>query len=340
MAWETTQITTDSGLTAEAQAPVIISASRATDIPAFYADWFFSRLRTGYSGWVNPFSGKKSYISYDRARLIVFWSKNPEPLLSYLPELRTRGINSFIQFTLNDYAVDGLEPGVPPLEQRIDTFRRLVDALGFGRVVWRFDPLVLTGRIDVPYLLEKLSAVGDRLQGYTEKLVFSFADIAAYRGVAARMREQGIASREFGEAEMLLFARELNALNRKWGFEIATCGEKIDLSSFGIEHSRCIDDRLMIKYFSEDEALMGFLGWPGKYPGGSLFPQQDCSLNKDKGQRALCGCVASKDIGAYGTCAHGCVYCYANRQGAASAHAKYRRITARGPDFSDTLDDR
>ena len=107
--------------------PDIISASRSTDIPAFYADWFFHRLETGYSVWNNPFNGKKSYISYRNTRFIVFWSKNPKPLLPYLPILKERGIGCYIQFTLNDYEEDGLETGVPPLTERIETFRTLSD---------------------------------------------------------------------------------------------------------------------------------------------------------------------------------------------------------------------
>lgn len=319
MAWETENIITDNGVAVAAQAPVIVSASRATDIPAFYAGWFFSRLRAGYSAWVNPFDGKRSYVVYGNTRLIVFWSKNPEPLVEYLPQLDERNIRCYIQFTLNDYEKEGLEPGVPALSRRLDVFRRLVDRLGFGRVIWRFDPLVLSSRTRVPDLLEKISAVGDRLKGYTEKLVFSFADITAYRGVAARLKAQQTGCREFGEEEMLLLARELSGLNRRWNFELAACGERIDLSPFGIGRNRCIDDRLMIRYFPQDEALMRFLGWPEKYRSDSFF-LPTASPNRDKGQREWCGCVRSKDIGAYGTCRHRCIYCYAAGRSARGLH--------------------
>ena len=173
----------DNGTEVMAQAPLIISASRATDIPAFYADWFFHRLEKGYVRWRNPFSGQDSYVSLKNSRFIVFWSKNPARLLSHLSRIKERGIGCYIQYTLNDYEAEGIEPNVPTLTQRIDTFRRLVDALGMGAVVWRFDPLILTDRINIDTLLEKITSIADTLVGYTEKLVFSFDDIESYKKV-------------------------------------------------------------------------------------------------------------------------------------------------------------
>lgn len=129
---EKQQLLLSGGVTVEANAPVIISASRATDIPAFYSEWFFNRLRQGYSIWKNPFSGAKSYISFQHTRVIIFWSKNPAPLLSYLPQLERMHIHYYIQFTLNDYVKEGLEKGVPPLEERIDTFYKRIKMVGEG----------------------------------------------------------------------------------------------------------------------------------------------------------------------------------------------------------------
>lgn len=165
----------------QAKAPVIVSASRATDIPAFYAPWFFDRLQKGYVRWRNPFSGHDSYVSFANTRFIIFWSKNPAPLIPYLPILQNKEIGCYIQFTLNDYEAEGFEPGVPPLQQMIETFKRLVDMLGRGSVVWRFNPLLLTYSISIENLIEKITHIGDELKGYTEKLVFSFADIAGYK---------------------------------------------------------------------------------------------------------------------------------------------------------------
>jgi len=134
---------------------------------------------------------------------------------------------------------------------------------------------------------------------------------------------------------MFYFAKELTILNQNWNFTLATCGEKISLESIGIEHNRCIDDRLMIKYFKEDRLLMKFLGYPEKYQCG-LFSNEDMNPNKDKGQRELCGCIYSKDIGEYDTCPHQCEYCYANRRGKDAAVTNFLRIKNNGF-FSETI---
>ena len=326
--WQKIQIQRDNGMMAEAQAPVIISASRSTDIPAFYADWFFHRLKVGYSAWTNPFNGVKSFVSYEKCRFIVFWSKNPKPLLEHLDELKERNIGCYIQYTLNDYEKEGLEKGVPPLEERIDTFKRLVDQLGQGRVIWRFDPLILTDQIGMDDLLRKVENIGDQLKNYTEKLVFSYADIGLYKKVKANLEKSKINYSEWTKEQMVEFAKRLVELNKVkgWNYALATCGEASNLD--GVEHNRCIDDDLMIRFAHHDKALMDFLGVEIKTIENSLFgaePIPDNAImlsetqyalkkkdNRDKGQRQFCGCMVSKDIGEYNTCPHLCEYCYAN----------------------------
>lgn len=352
-------ITLDSGGEAEAQAPVIVSASRSTDIPAFYADWFFERLKRGYSAWTNPFNGVTSYVSYRNTRFIVFWSKNPRPLLNHLDYLREKIIGCYIQYTLNDYEEEGLEKGVPPLSQRIETFKLLVDRLGKGRVIWRFDPMILTDKISIDDLLEKVRNIGDQLRDFTEKLVFSFADIDSYRKVKTNIEKIGINYTDWDENLMNEFASKLSYMNRerKWDFRLATCGEKIDLEQHGIEHNHCVDDDLIIHLAYRDKELMDFLNVEIKHilpSAPSLFEEFDDTPkipadaimltpelyaikkrnNKDKGQRQFCGCIISKDIGQYNTCPHQCEYCYANTsKSAAVANWKRHQINP----FKDTI---
>ena len=327
--WDKQKLPRDNEELVDMQVPVIVSASRSTDIPAFYADWFFHRLNVaGYSAWTNPFNGVRSYVSYKNTRFIVFWSKNPKPLLDYLPILESRGIGCYIQYTLNDYEADGLEKFVPPLAQRIDTFKLLVNRLGKGHVIWRFDPLILTDEINIDLLLNKIENIGDQLVGFTEKLVFSFADILSYRKVQANLQKANVHYRDWTEMQMREFAEALAKLNNKWNYELATCGEMIDLTAFGVKPNRCIDDDLIIRLAHEDKILMDYLGVKiNPIPQPSLFgseplPQGAILLpgsryaihgdNRDKGQRKFCGCIKSKDIGEYNTCIHGCEYCYAN----------------------------
>jgi DNA repair photolyase len=336
MAWDKITITRDNGEAAEAQAPIIVSASRSTDIPAFYADWFFSRLQKGYSAWTNPFNGVKNFVSYQNTRFIVFWSKNPKPLLPHLDFLTERNIGCYIQFTLNDYVSEGLEKGAPELPERIETFKSLVSKLGKGHVIWRFDPLMLTDHISPDDLLRKIENIGDQLKGYTEKLVFSFADIAAYKKVKANLEKNEINYQEWTEPQMADFAKQLAQLNHKWMYQLATCGEKIDLGTYGIQHNHCVDDQLITRLAYTDPLLMKFLGMrigtqePDLF-GGNQLPDGAISIdsthyaiptknNKDKGQRLFCGCISSKDIGEYNTCPHLCEYCYANASKEAAKH--------------------
>ena len=327
MAWEKINIQRENGEWAEAQAPLIVSASRSTDIPAFYSDWFFHRLNVGYSAWTNPFNGIKSYVSYQNTRFIVFWSKNPFPLIRHLDYLNQRGIGCYIQYSLNDYEKEHLEKGVPPLDFRIKTFKQLVDKLGKGRVIWRFDPLLLTTDISIESLLQKIEHIGDQLRGYTEKLVFSFADILLYRKVKSNLKKNNIPYIDWTHDMMCNFAQRLVQLNAKWGYELATCGEKFDFE--GVKHNHCIDDELIIRFAYSDAALMKFLKVqihplpvPDIFGQTAPLPQDAIVLpngtyathgnNQDKGQRQFCGCINSKDIGEYNTCPHLCEYCYAN----------------------------
>lgn len=328
--WHKEILPRENGEHVEMQVPIIISASRSTDIPAFYADWFFHRLMVGYSAWTNPFNGVKGYVSYKNTRFIVFWSKDPSPLLAHLDELKERGIRCYIQYTLNDYVKEGLEKGVKPLLYRIDTFKRLVDRLGVGSVIWRFDPMILTDDISIDDLLQKVENIGNQLKGYTEKLVFSYADIAMYKKVKHNLEVSGIPYHEWDAAKMEEFAEKLSAMNKDcgWNFQLATCGEKIDIAKYGIKHNRCIDGDLITRLAWDDKELMDFIKvkiedvpTPSLFgdlelpEGAILLPQNHFFISthrKDPGQRQFCECMASKDIGEYNTCPHLCEYCYAN----------------------------
>jgi len=306
--WEKETINLPDKTSQLAVCPVIVSASRATDIPAFFAEWFRNRLDAGYLVWLNPFNTKQiQYISFNKTRVLVFWSKNPKPLIPHLSEIDAKGINYYFQFTLNDYEREGLEPHVPSLQKRIETFQILSKRLGRKRVIWRFDPLILTDGITIESLLDRISNLANQLRNYTEKLVISFADINMYKKVQYNLKRANVNYSEFTPSLMAEFAERLQLLNRDWGLNIATCAESIDLERYDIKHNRCIDDNLMIELFENDSPLMNFLGYRP-----DLFSDSTRPYIKDKGQRKECGCIVSKDIGMYDTCSHFCKYCYAN----------------------------
>ena len=345
--WKEIQITTDLGNIKKAIAPVIISASRSTDIPAFHSEWLISRLKSGYACWANPFNRTNAqYISFKDARLFVFWTKNPKPLFEYFTFLDELGLNYYFQFTLNDYEKEGFEPNVPSLKNRIETFIQLSETIGKEKVIWRFDPLLLTDELTVSKLLKRVLSIGNRIVNYTDKLVFSFADILSYRKVQSNLLKEtafysqaNIHLAEFSLAQKIEFAAGIRVILQEWrkvnpDFEIATCAEDIDLEQYEITHNKCIDDVLIKKLFAKDDQLMDFLGLRPK--DLSLFGEmsQTKLLNlKDKGQRKACRCIISKDIGSYNTCNHLCVYCYAN----SSAEVVRKNLKELKPDSESIL---
>lgn len=266
---------------------MIISASRRTDIPTFYSDWFFNRIKEGFVLVRNPMNIhqiSRIRLTPDVVDGIVFWTKNPLPMLARLGELKE--YMYYFQFTITPYGKD-VEPNVPTKPEEIFTaFKRLSDAIGADRVVWRYDPILISERYPLDYHIRAFAKIAEELHDYTRKVTISFID-EDYRGVKSNIKE--LALLDFPAAKQIQLSASLAEIAHSYGLKIDTCSEKIDLQQFGIEHARCIDDRLFSQLLA-------------------------CNLNvdKDKTQRLECGCVASIDIGMYNTCRNGCRYCYAN----------------------------
>ncbi|MCF8335364.1 MAG: DUF1848 domain-containing protein [Bacteroidales bacterium] len=321
--WPEITVKRDNGEKIMAKAPIIVSASRSTDIPAFYSKWFFHRLKKGHLKWINPFNGKPQYISFQNTRVIVFWSKNPLPIIPYLPILEEKGIHYYFLFTLNDYKRENLEPNVPQLQNRLNTFMKLSRTIGKEKVIWRYDPLLLTPNMEMDQLLTRIQHIGDTIHPFTEKLVISFVQINRYSKVKAKLMNESnlfnkdnLLESEFSKDQKIEFAKKLRQLNKRWKLQLAKCAGDINLASYGILPNKCIDDNLMKRLFSNDTSLMYFLHtgqWSSKDPKHLFenFSGNNPSL-KDKGQRSTCRCIYSKDIGMYNTCPHICLYCYAN----------------------------
>jgi len=284
--WDKERIQTEDGTEIEATTPLIISASRATDLPGVYSDWFIERLRQGYLVKRQPRNTQIiEHISFSKTRLIVFWTKNPKPMFKHLDEIDKMGIGYYFQYTLNDYDTDNFEPNVPSLQKRINYFKTLSDKIGKERVIWRFDPLILTDQISRENLVEKVHNIMCQLTGYTEKLVISF------------LKKARIKYRDFAEDYKNYVAKHLGEMGKEFRIKVATCAEENDLLRYDIDKNKCIDDALIRKVFSKDTALMEFIG-----DGTGLEHEL----------RPGCGCIVSKDIGERNTCLHLCKYCYAN----------------------------
>lgn len=261
---------------------MILSVSRRTDIPAFYSDWFFNRMKEGFVLVRNPMSihqVSRIKLSPDVIDCIVFWSKNPKPMLSRLSEIERYPF--YFQITLNAYGSD-LEEKMPPLSERVKTFKQISEIIGPDRVIWRYDPIILTDFYSNHFHIEHFEYLAREFQSYTKQCTISFVDI--YRKI-----QSNIAIREMKSDEIIALSTSFAKICKDAGMKLTTCAEKIDLSSISVEHASCIDKDLLSRIIGKK-----------------------IDASKDKNQRVECGCVSSIDIGQYNTCPHGCVYCYAN----------------------------
>lgn len=276
---------------------MIISASRRTDLPAFYGEWFANRIKAGYFYRINPYNPNQvkgfSLLPED-VDAFVFWTKNPRPFFKQLDLIEARGYHYLFHFTLNDYPRI-FEPGVPSLSERIDAFKALSGRIGPQRVIWRYDPVILSSITPVEYHLQKLAALAGELSGYTERLVISFLDFygKVQKNLNRITASQGV---QFGDwldvtnSELLAaFAAQVPALAKEYGIQTFTCSEAVDLRKYGILPGSCIDGALINEVFGLQRS------WP-----------------KDPFQRKNCRCVISADMGVYDTCKFQCAYCYAN----------------------------
>ena len=265
---------------------MILSASRRTDIPNYYSEWLARRFRAGFLCVRNPMNFRQvSRITLNPNVIdcIVFWTKNPAPMLPYLDEYRR--YMYYFQFTLTGYGKD-IEPGLPDKRRiLIPAFCELVDRIGRDRVIWRYDPIFLSDHYTLDYHVKAFTRIAEALAGRTRRVVISFLD--DYEKTKRNMK--GINIQGLTKEKMRRLAHSFAVIAGRYGMEIQTCAEKIDLSEYGITHGACIDREYI-------EHLLG------------------CRLRagKDHGQRPECRCMESVEIGSYHTCRNGCRYCYAN----------------------------
>lgn len=264
---------------------MILSVSRRTDIPAFYWEWFLNRVKAGFVDVRNPMNihqVSRIDIRPNVVDCIVFWTKNAGNIIPHLEQLKD--YKYYFQYTINPYN-KLIEENVPLKKDIIKNFRFPSEIIGPNRVIWRYDPILLTGNINIEYHLRYFEELAKRLQGYTQRCVISFVDL--YKKTVSNTRD--LMMREVTDNEMHILAQKLSIIAKNYKMEVLSCSENIDLDAEGVKHGCCIDRNLI-------EKIVGY----------------KIEVNKDKNQRKECGCVESIDLGAYNTCLHACKYCYAN----------------------------
>ena len=282
---------------------MIISASRRTDLPAAYAEWLLRRLSEGYAlvrNPMNPHCVQRIDLRPECVDGIVLWTKNPAPMLERLDALKPYAY--YFQYTLTAYERD-VEPNLPAHDVRLNSFLRLSERLGPERVLWRYDPILLSARHPVDWHLEAFRRFAERLRGATGQVTISFVDTYARN----KKRLEALGIRSVSEAEMRELASEIARIARANGMNAVACSEALDLRAEGVEPARCVDAQRL-----------------GRISGVPL------RAAKDPNQRGSCGCAPSVDIGAYNTCPNGCLYCYANYAPALLAD-NLRRCDAASP---------
>ncbi len=262
---------------------MIISASRRTDIPSYYSEWFLSRLKAGYVLTRNPFNYSQVFklpLDKESTDCIVFWTKDACNMLSKLDILDDMGYKYYFQFTVTPYD-KMIEPNLRDKAQICNNFINISKKIGKEKVLWRYAPIILNNELDTRYHKIKFAQMCERFQGYTDTVTISFVQ------KSPKLKTDII--RDISDVEMIDLAMFIGETAKYYGMQAKVCCSSLDLSLYGVEKSSCISKERIVK-------VCGY----------------DIDIKHDKKQREGCGCVQSVDIGSYNSCINGCVYCYAN----------------------------
>lgn len=262
---------------------MILNTGSRTDIPAYYSDWFFNRIAAGYVYVRNPYYPSqitKYLLSPEVIDIMVFCTKNPTPMLERLSLLS--GYDTFWFVTITPYGQD-IEPHVPPAGQIIHSFKQLSAAVHSSRISWRYDPVFITDRYSVDYHIEEFARMAKSLSGYTSQCVVSFIDLYE----KTKRNFHGVHSVTDSEQEILISA--FSEIAKENNLQIHLCCENAAFVRENVDADGCMSQAVL-------EKALG------------------CKLNvpRKKAARSECSCLLGADIGAYNTCGHGCLYCYAN----------------------------
>ncbi|MBI5408501.1 MAG: DUF1848 domain-containing protein [Nitrospirae bacterium] len=325
----------------------LLSASRRTDVPAFYMDWFMKRLREQYLFVKHPYTGGYFHVSLKPENLlgIVFWSKDFSPLLSRLDEIEKVTHNLFFHFTITDLPED-IEANTPPFQEVVKDFIFLAERYSPDCVIWRFDPLCITDKISFGYHKEAFRQCMEMLKGHCHTCYISFVN-PYYKVIKNFERYTSHRLLDIPVEEKRSYAKRLAEVAARYGIRMYACCNDYLLSDESNPPLPLFkntpltpldrgDDRplnpLLIEGNSPPlekglgsrccEALQREVGgFSDKIQKASCINLNNLSrvwglegidYEKPSPTRKECACTKSIDIGAYDTCPHGCIYCYAN----------------------------
>lgn len=264
----------------------VISASRRTDIPAFYSKWFIDKVRKGFCKVANPYNPsqiKEVSLRPEHVAAVVFWTRDARPIRPFLGELDEMGLNYYFLYTITGYP-RSFEPGLPSPEESIDDFLALGDSIGPEKVVWRYDPVIISSELHTDFHVHNFGRLAHRLSTGTKNVIITF--VRMYRHIVAGLEAKG--SEHLSLHELRALEGRFQTIASEAGIEVKRCGKRDSFTTAA--EGKCIDEKLLKRLF-----------------GLELSPK------KDPGQPEECSCIRSIDIGRYGSCLHRCMYCYASR---------------------------
>lgn len=265
---------------------MIINTGGRTDTVQYYTDWLLNRFNEGYVLSRNPLFPNKVTryeLTPDKVDCVVFCSKNYAPILPRIQEI-TDKFNTYFHYTITAYGKD-IEPGVPTIDESIETLIKLSKIVGKQRISWRYDPVLLTEKYTIERHLETFEYMAEKIAPYIDRCVFSFVEM--YKKLEYNMPE----IIPMNENDIKKIAQGLGSIAKKYDIHIQTCGTNGDFSEYDIHSSGCMTLDILEK-----------------------ANEIEFKKLKHKGMRQGCHCIESRDIGAYNTCLNGCKYCYANQK--------------------------
>lgn len=261
---------------------MIINTGMRTDIPAFYSEWLINRIREGYVLVRNPYNPEqvtRYELTPDKVDIIEFCTKNPQPILKYMDELKR--FRQFWFVTITPYGKD-VEPNVPDKYAVMDAFRELSKAVGKNAVSLRYDPIFITDKYSLDYHIRAFTKMASYLRGYTSQIVISFIDLYE------KTKRNFPSLREVSAEQRVEIGKAFVRIGEENGMIIRSCFEGTELAPYGVDVSGCLTQGVL-------ESAAGV----------------NLELPKQQNPRG-CNCVLGHDIGMYNTCPHLCRYCYAN----------------------------